>query len=261
MRSKLTAKSGFLAACSVAPWCIHGLVLRSPSPRGCVASHLHKGSLGSTLHLWRDGGSMYRSRGRTTPTDCDDSMTRRQKKPRTLFVRHALVAGALVAGSVVCVASAPAWATGTLHLTAATGLVQKQIVTVTGSGFADRTYGYVLECNATSGQPTVLVGPPFDQSLPVGCSAPSLKHIVSTTATGMLSTNFQVRLSKKMGPPCGYSVVLGRCGRDDSAGQHPRKDAQNYPCPPTSAQRALGATCVLVFYDSAHEIASVPISF
>ena len=190
-----------------------------------------------------------------------DSMTLRQRKPRNLFFRHALVTGALVAGSVVCMASAPASAAGTLHVNPATGLGQKQIVAVTGSGFAGHTFGYVLECNATPGEPTVFVGPPFDQSLPVGCTAPSLKHLVSTTATGALSTTFQVRLSKKLGPPCGSAAVLGRCGRIDSSGQHPRKDAQNFPCPPTSAQVAHGVRCVLIFDDAAHESASAPIAF
>ena len=187
-------------------------------------------------------------------------MTRFQKKPWVMFVRHALVFSALV-GSVVWVASTPAWAAGTLHVSVATGLVQRQIVTVTGRGFAPRTYGYVLECNGTPGQPTVLVGSPFDTSLPVGCSAPSLKHIVSTTANGVLSTTFQVRLSKKIGPPCGVSMVLGGCGRTDSAHQHPRKDAENYPCPPTPAQEARGVRCLLVFYDAAHDVASARIAF
>jgi hypothetical protein len=166
-----------------------------------------------------------------------------------------------IAGVIAGLSSDEAWAAGTLHVSVSTGLVQKQIVNVTGSGFAPSAYGYVLECNGTPGEPTVTVGPPFDQSLPVGCSAPSLKHLVSTTTTGGLSTAFQIRLSKKLGPPCGSSKVLGLCSHTDSAGQHPRKDAKNYPCPPTAAQSDAGVTCALVFYDSAQDVASTPISF
>ena len=175
------------------------------------------------------------------------------------ITRFVLV-GASVAGLTSQLAG-PAWAAGTLHVSVATGLVQKQSVTVTGNGFASGSYGYVLECNATPGEPTVAVGPPFDQALPVGCTAPSLKHLVSTTATGGLTTTFQIKLNKRLGPPCGSSNVTGPCSRYDSAGQHPRRDARNFPCPPTPAQSASGVTCVLVFYDSANDVASTPIAF
>jgi hypothetical protein len=199
--------------------------------------------------------------GDSTTGPGGDLMAGRPRKSRWFFVHHGVVAGALVVGGVLCVASAPASAAGMLHVSVATGLVQKQIVTVTGSGLADHAFGNVLECNGTPGEPTVSVGPPFDQSIPVGCSAPSLKHIVSTTPTGVLSTTFQVRESQKLGPPCGLSPVLGSCGRTDSSGKHPRADAKNYPCPPTSAQVAASVTCSLVFYDSAHDVVSAPIRF
>jgi hypothetical protein len=158
-------------------------------------------------------------------------------------------------------AAAPAAATPTLHVSASTGLTQKELVGVTGTGLAPGAYGEVLECNATPGEPTVSVGAPFDEVIPVGCSAPSLKAIVSTTAGGVLSTSFLVRTSKKIGPPCSAKPVQGPCAHFDSAGMHPRADAQNYPCPPTSAQRAAGVTCALVFRDTAGEVVSAPIAF
>lgn len=175
-------------------------------------------------------------------------------------VRWVLVLAALV-GLAAGLSGGRAWAAGTLHLSATTGLVQKQIITVTGRGFAPGAFGYVLECNRTPREPTVFVGPPFRVTLPIGCSAPSLKHLVSTNRAGVLSTTFQIRLSKQIGPPCGRSNVLGSCGRTDSAGQHAKRDAQNYPCPPTAAQRRAGVRCALVFYDSAHDVALTPISF
>jgi len=156
---------------------------------------------------------------------------------------------------------APAGANGILNVTPASGLVRKQVVTVTGTGLANHAYGYVLECNDTPGEPTVPVGPPFDLSIPVGCSPPSLKQIVSTSATGVLLTSFKVRSGDKVGPPCGTSPVLGRCVQADSRGNHARSDTHNYPCPPTPAERTVGATCSLVFYDTAGWVVSTPISF
>ena len=88
-------------------------------------------------------------------------------KSRRLFVRLGLIAVVLLGGGVVCFASAQAFAFGSLHVSVATGLTQRQVVTVTGSGLAANAYGYVLECNDTPGEPTVSVGPPFDQSVPV----------------------------------------------------------------------------------------------
>jgi hypothetical protein len=189
-------------------------------------------------------------------------MTTRRARVRcsSLYVRIAL-AIALFMGIAVFLPIAPAGANGRLNVIPATGLVPRQVVTVTGTGLANHAYGYVLECNDTPGEPTVPVGPPFDRSLPVGCSPPSLKQIVSTSAAGVLSSGFKVRGGDKVGPPCGMSQVLGRCVHSDSSGNHPRADAHNYPCPPTAAERAIRAACSLVFYDTAGQVVSTPISF
>jgi hypothetical protein len=176
---------------------------------------------------------------------------------RTRVVAAALV---LVLG-VLMFAGADAFATGALQSSASNNLTQAQVVTITGTGFAANSYGYVLECNETPGEPSVPVGPPFDTYIPIGCSAPNLKHIVSTTATGSLTTTFAVHLSRRLGPPCSPSSVLGPCGQADSGGKRPRGDAMNYPCPPSPAQQAAKVSCALVFYDTAHEVVSTPITF
>lgn len=176
--------------------------------------------------------------------------------------RSRVIAAALVVGGVLSMASAPAFAAGSLRVSPANGLVQGEIVRVAGSGLADHAFGYALECNSAPHEPTVFVGAPFDQRVPVGCSRPSLKYIVSTSSDGTLSTTIKVHVSRNLGPPCSVYSVFGPCGgRPDSAGKGPRADAQNYPCPPSPAQQEAGVTCSLVFYDTAHEVVSTPITF
>jgi len=180
------------------------------------------------------------------------------KAPRP---RDLLIALALVVVGVVSFSSAQAFASGNLVLSDSTDLVQAQVIQVAGSGLTPGTYGYILECNDTPGEPTVSVGAPFDQQIPIGCSAPSLKHIVMVSSSGTLKTDYEVHLSRKNGPPCSYYSVFGPCARHDSAGMRARADAQNFPCPPSPAQQAAGVGCSLVFYDAAHDVVSTPISF
>ncbi len=174
---------------------------------------------------------------------------------------YRLVAVVLVAGGLVVSASASAFGVATISLNQASGLAQRQVVNVTGVGLAANTFGYVLECNDTPGEPTLTVGPPFGDTLPIGCSPASLKHLVSTAPDGSLSTTFAVHESRKLGPPCGPLTVFGGCPHADSAGLAPHKDAQNYPCPPSPAQQTAGFTCSLLFLDAAHERPSIPITF
>ena len=189
-------------------------------------------------------------------------MTGRGVVSTTMTARTCAITAALVVMlGVLLFAGADAFAAGTLHPSASKALTQAEIVSVKGTGFASNAFGYILECNETPGEPTVPVGAPFDQRIPVGCSGPSLKHIVSTSADGSLSTTFQVHLSRRLGPPCSPSSIFGGCGPSDSAGKRPRADAQNFPCPPSPAQQDAKVTCALVFYDTAHEKVSTPISF
>jgi hypothetical protein len=189
-------------------------------------------------------------------------MTGRGVVSTTITARTRAVTAALVVVlGVLLFAGADAFAAGTLHPSVSKALAQAEVVSVSGSGFAPSAFGYILECNETPGEPTVPVGAPFDQRIPVGCSGPSLKHIVATGANGSLATTFQVHLSRRLGPPCSPSSIFGGCGPSDSAGKRPRADAQNYPCPPSPAQQDAKVTCALVFYDTAHEKVSTPISF
>jgi hypothetical protein len=183
------------------------------------------------------------------------------RKHRQQRVVYRLVAVVLVAGGLVVSASAAAFGVATISLNQASGLAQRQVINVTGVGLAANTYGYVLECNDTPGEPTLTVGPPFGDTLPIGCSPASLKHLVSTAPDGSLSTTFAVHESRKLGPPCGPLTVFGGCPHADSAGLAPHKDAQNYPCPPSPAQQTAGFTCSLMFLDAAHERPSIPITF
>jgi hypothetical protein len=64
------------------------------------------------------------------------------------------------------------------------------------------------------------------------------------------------------GPPCGVAAYLAAtCPATDSAGQTPSADAANYHCPPTAAQIAAGASCVLAFGDAGGKQGTVNISF
>jgi Neocarzinostatin family len=169
---------------------------------------------------------------------------------------------ALVVGGLVFFEQAAAFAAATIQVTPATGLVSGKTVTVVGSGLAGSAKGLVLECNEAPREPTVFVGPPFDMAEPVGCSAPSLKHIVTTSASGTLATTLVVREGRKLGPPCGFDPVDGACSNHrDSAGNKPGKDAQNYPCPPSPAQQVAGIGCAIVFIDTSQEQVSAPITF
>jgi Neocarzinostatin family len=174
--------------------------------------------------------------------------------------KHQLVAVVVTAGALALFGTDVAFGSATINVTPAFGLTGGTVVTVTGTGLAKNAHGNVLECNGAPGEPTVFVGPPFDEWVPVGCSPPSLKHIATTGANGSLATTVVVHGGKKLGPPCGVIPVYGGCPHFDSAGQRPRKDAQNYSCPPSPAQQAVGVTCSLVFIDTAQERVSAPIT-
>jgi len=195
------------------------------------------------------------------------ALTRRARprpaRPRPARVRRAprLVAGALLAlgGSLLFSAAAYA-ASPSLLVTPSAGLAGGKSVSVFGSGLAANVPGYILECNDTP-EPTIGIGPPFDMRVSVGCSAPSLKRIARTTAAGTLAVKFIVHEGRKVGPPCGLPPIIGGCGGLDSADKHPRKDAQNYPCPPSPAQQAAGYTCYLEWIDTAGDHPETNIRF
>jgi hypothetical protein len=148
----------------------------------------------------------------------------------------------------------------TLSVSPSTGLAGGESVTLTGSGYQPATPGNVLECNTAPGQPTVTLGAPVSASLSVGCTAPSY-NLVTTSATGALSTTYNV-IAGTVGPPCGAPTdTITVCPGADSVGLDPANDAANYPCPPTAAQQAAGVTCTLTYGDLTRESATAPIVF
>lgn len=128
-----------------------------------------------------------------------------------------------------------------------TNLTNGESVVVTGSGMAPNAYGSVLECNLTNGEPTVEVE---GNAVPVGCTNP-LDTIQSTSSSGGFSKNFTVKTGT-IGPP-GQGT--------DSANRSAAADAADYPCPPTPAQQASGATCDIVFGDTSGDQDTTPIFF
>jgi len=149
----------------------------------------------------------------------------------------------------------------TLTVTPSTGLTSGQSVSVTGAGYQPDSLGAVLECNTAAGEPTVALGSPVSAPVPVGCTAPTYNQVTSTSSTGTVSATYTVTTGTE-GPPCGASNdVITVCPGTDSAGQDPTSDAANYPCPPTAAQQAAGATCVVLYGDENGDRASVAILF
>ncbi len=124
-----------------------------------------------------------------------------------------------------------------LSVVPATGLHAGDHVTVTGSGFVPQAEGAVVECNSTPGEPTIDVA---GIAVPVGCSNPYASGaLVGVSGTGSISTTWTVAVGV-LGPP-----AQGQ----DSAGGNAGTDAASYPCPPTPAQVAAGASCLIGFGD------------
>ncbi len=122
----------------------------------------------------------------------------------------------------------------TISVSPAAGLTDGATVTVSGSGFDDGP-GAVLECNYSPGEPTVTVA---GISAPVGCTDP-LQTLVNFSGGKVTAQTFVVHAGV-IGPP-----AAGK----DSAGNDSAADAALYPCPPTPAQKAAGATCVVALGD------------
>jgi hypothetical protein len=177
----------------------------------------------------------------------------------------------VVAGTVLAVtgltivaatatASAATGLTGTVTLTPATGLTNGQTVTLTGSGFSHGAIGNILECNSDSAQPNVHLGGVVNSDVPVGCSAPSLMKLVTTTATGTMTGTFTI-IEGTVGPPCGPSPAAVTCPATDAAGTSPTADAALYPCPPTAAEVAKGDTCQITYGDINNDSGVATINF
>ncbi len=158
---------------------------------------------------------------------------------------------------------APTTAAGPPSLTATPGtcLNGGTVVTLTGSGYDNGSLGTVLECNNASGQPTVALPAPISNNVPVSCSGISIANAKATTATGDLPAGLTFTIiSPTPGPPCGAGYLITTCPTDSSGG-NAATDAKAYPCPPTPAQTAAGASCTLDFGDEGGKTGTVDISF
>jgi hypothetical protein len=134
----------------------------------------------------------------------------------------------------------------TLTVTPSTGLVGGATTQVHATNFVPNQLAGVVECNNASNQPTQL----YDGlALPVSCSVPQVNQ--STSSAGDLSVRFQI-IQGVTGPPTNGT---------DSAGNPASTDAAAYPCPPTPAQQAAGATCNIGAGDLAGDRAFTAISF
>ena len=153
----------------------------------------------------------------------------------------------LVFATAAVLLSTPASATAVIQVSPSTELAANQTVAVTGSGYDASSTGAALECNNATGQATISV---LGNAIPVSCTNP-LANLQSTDSGGNLSATFTI-VTGIIGPP-GTGT--------DSSGGDAATDAANYPCPPTSAQVAAGASCVISFGDQGGARATTPISF
>jgi hypothetical protein len=162
-----------------------------------------------------------------------------------------MVGGVLLGTAVVASASGPSGETNCVNSACSitvspnSGLANEAPISVTGSDFSPGANGGFAECNLTPGEPTIAIpnNAPIKfknfGSLPVGCFSPG-REFGAVSKAGTLSTGFGVLLGV-VGPP-----TLGT----DSTGGDALTDAQNYPCPPTQAQEALGGSCAIVWQDT-----------
>lgn len=133
----------------------------------------------------------------------------------------------------------------TISVTPSTGLTDGSVVSVSGSGFSGA--GAITQCSTAAGQPTISVA---GNAVPVSCSNP-LSKLVSFSGGALAATSFTVHTGT-VGPPSTGT---------DSAGHDAATDAALYPCPPTTAQQAAGATCTVTVGDSAADAASQVLGF
>jgi hypothetical protein len=140
--------------------------------------------------------------------------------------------------------------TGSVSVTMTPGscLVSGTVVTITGTGFVDSSEGAVLECNASSTQPTVMY---LGNAIPISCTNPTA-DIASTSKTGTFSTTFTIQ-EGVTGPPCGTCSGAPT----DSTGGSTVSDAANYPCLPTDP----AGTCNITYGDLGNDSVEIPLSF
>jgi hypothetical protein len=137
----------------------------------------------------------------------------------------------------------------TIRVSPSGGLRAGSKVAVIGDNFTNSPGG-VLECNSTTGQPTVAVS---GVAAPVGCTNPfNGRGLVSPSSDGTVTLAGFVIETGIVGP-----VASGT----DSAGRDAAADAAAYPCPPTAAQQAAGFDCQIVVGNLSGDVAHQRIGF
>ena len=138
----------------------------------------------------------------------------------------------------------------TLQVNPNSNLTNGQVVQISGSGWTPNNPGGMAECNSTPNQPTMSVE--GNNQVPVGCTNP-LQSLKTINSQGQIppGTTFTIKTGT-VGPP--------QPGKD-SAGNDGAADSAKYPCPPTPAQTAAGATCGISFGDAAGEQQTANITF
>jgi hypothetical protein len=205
------------------------------------------------------------TRDRLRPLHADDGATVKRDRLPGRRSRPAIVAAALLTAlgtaTLLVGLTGLASAAATVTVTPSTGLTNNQTVTVTGSGFAAKSTGDILQCNGDPNQPTVLLPSPISTAIPVSCTPPSVSALVNTDQNGGLNTTYQV-ISGTVGPPCGTpTALITTCPATDSAGNNPVTDAANYPCPPTAAEAASGIHCYLTYGDASGDTSQADVDF
>src|SRR4029079_15837788 len=114
------------------------------------------------------------------------------------------------------------------------------------SGFADGA-GAITQCNTATQQPTISVA---GNDVPVSCSDP-FKNLQPVAGGGFSGKPFVVHTGT-VGPPA---------QGPDSAGTPAANDAAQFPCPPTAAQVAARAECIIAFGNANKEQAQAEITF
>jgi Neocarzinostatin family len=137
----------------------------------------------------------------------------------------------------------------TIRVSPTGGLHAGSKVAVMGDHFTNSP-GAVLECNNTTGQPTIAVS---GVQAPVGCTNPfDGVGQVTAASDGTVTLGGFVIKTGTVGP-----VAPG----PDSAGRDAAVDASAYPCPPTAAQQAAGVVCQIVVGTLSGDVARQRIGF
>jgi len=156
----------------------------------------------------------------------------------------------LVGGTLVGFVAGASAASPAVNVTPHAHLTAGERVSVRGTGFIHGANGAIIECNNASGQPgTAASIHGVTHLIPVGCTDP----VPATTS--------------KLGRLASRSIVVetGTLGSwesgPDTDGNSAATDSADYPCPPTTIQEDLGASCVIEFVDNSNQEAQHDIAF